>query len=303
MLKQKIQVLFLSCLILVCTVFTVHAETAGRQLPLDQEKLQAVGKQDSRGEACSCYALAYCRTILDGTVHSFSEYNQNGDTEFNVLCVWSKGGYASVTAESRQQVLQACYDSINAGRPLILHVRTKYSQHWVTVVGYRNVKNVKEMTEENLLIIDPLSGYDGTLLVNPYSLYDYRYIKTDKGSAAACVTQTEAAPENTPEADTPPADVPSADVPSVNVSEAGQEQLTGDADGNGSVNAGDALLVLKYAAQMTRLPDRDMEKADVNGDGVVNAKDALEILRHSAKMADVFSKDLQATCSSGISLP
>ena len=292
MLKQKIQVLFLSCVILVCTVFTVHAEAAGRQLPLDREKLQAVGKQDSKGEACSCYALAYCRTILDGTVHSFSEYNQNGDTEFNVLCVWSKGDYVSVTAENRQQVLQACYDSINTGRPVIIHVKTKYSQHWVTVVGYRNVKNPENMTEENLLIIDPLYGYDGTLLVNPYSLYDFRYIKTDKGSAAVSDTQTAAPPEN----------IPSADAPSVNVSEAEQKQLTGDADGNGTVDAGDALLVLQHAAQLGRLPDRRGQNADVNGDGVADANDALEILQHCAKLTDVFSKDLQAMGSSEIPL-
>ena len=291
MLKQKIQVLVLCCLILVCTVFTVHAEAAGRLLPLDREKLQAVGKQDSKGEACSCYALAYCRTILDGTVHSFSEYNQNGNTEFNVLCVWSKGGYASVTAENRQQVLQACYDSINAGRPLILHVKTKYSQHWVTVVGYRNVEDVKEMTEENLLIIDPLSGYDGEVLVNPYSLYDYRYIKTDKGSAVVSDSQTAA----------PSVNAPSADAPSVSVPETEQKQLTGDVDGNKTVNAADALMILRHAAQIVHLPERTMEISDVNGDGIVNAKDALEILQHSAKITDAFSKNLRAIGSGGIS--
>ncbi len=297
MLKQKIQVLVLCCLILVCTVFTVHAEAAGRLLPLDREKLQAVGKQDSRGEACSCYALAYCRTILDGIVHSFSEYNQNGNTEFNVLCVWSKGGYASVTAENRQQVLQACYDSINAGRPLILHVKTKYSQHWVTVVGYRNVENVKEMTEENLLIIDPLSRYDGEILVNPYSLYDYRYIKTDKGSAVVSDTQTAV-----PSVNTPSADAPSADLPTGNVQEAEQKQLTGDVDENGTVNAVDALMILRHAAQIGQLPAQALETSDVNGDGVVDAKDALEILQHCAKLTDAFSKNLHAVVSDEISL-
>ena len=54
------------------------------------------------------------------------------------------------------------------------------------------------------------------------------------------------------------------------------EAIPGDVDGNGSVNANDALAVLRAALGI----GADVGSAgDVNGDGVVNANDALMILR------------------------
>ncbi len=56
--------------------------------------------------------------------------------------------------------------------------------------------------------------------------------------------------------------------------------LPGDADGNGTVNANDALLVLRYSLSVgSSIPDPGA--ADVDGNGVINANDALMILRCS----------------------
>ena len=55
-----------------------------------------------------------------------------------------------------------------------------------------------------------------------------------------------------------------------------QPVLPGDVDGNGSVNANDALTVLRAALGLV---DEVGSEGDVNGDGVVNANDALMILR------------------------
>ena len=56
--------------------------------------------------------------------------------------------------------------------------------------------------------------------------------------------------------------------------------LMGDADGNGTVNANDALMILRYALGIiSSLPHP--ENCDVDGNGSINANDALMVLRYS----------------------
>ncbi len=57
----------------------------------------------------------------------------------------------------------------------------------------------------------------------------------------------------------------------------------GDADCGKSVNARDALLVLRFVARLTGYGGC-MAAADVNCDGRVDARDALLILRYAAKL-------------------
>lgn len=59
---------------------------------------------------------------------------------------------------------------------------------------------------------------------------------------------------------------------------------TGDVDGNGSINAQDALLVLKYAAKLGDLTDAQFKAANVDDSISVNATDALNILKYAAKI-------------------
>lgn len=61
------------------------------------------------------------------------------------------------------------------------------------------------------------------------------------------------------------------------------EVKSGDADGDGTVTAKDALLALKFSAGSVTLTDAQKAAADVDGDGVVTAKDALAILKASAQ--------------------
>ena len=53
--------------------------------------------------------------------------------------------------------------------------------------------------------------------------------------------------------------------------------LPGDINSDGSVNANDALTVLRFA--LGSITDINNAAADVNGDGIVNANDALMVLR------------------------
>ena len=58
-----------------------------------------------------------------------------------------------------------------------------------------------------------------------------------------------------------------------------QPVIPGDADGNGEVNANDALTVLSFSMGLIDPSEIDLAAADFDGDGSVTALDALTILR------------------------
>ena len=60
--------------------------------------------------------------------------------------------------------------------------------------------------------------------------------------------------------------------------------VLGDVDRNESVDAADALEVLKYAAKLTDMEDIQKLAADVNKDLLIDASDALDILKYAAKL-------------------
>ena len=60
----------------------------------------------------------------------------------------------------------------------------------------------------------------------------------------------------------------------------------GDVNGDGKVNSTDAVLILRYAAQLG--VDIDTAAADVNGDGKINSTDAVLILRYAAQLITKF---------------
>ena len=66
------------------------------------------------------------------------------------------------------------------------------------------------------------------------------------------------------------------------------EILIGDVDGNGKVDTFDAVVVLKYAAEMIQLDDNQLKAADTNKDGTVNTFDAVLILKYAADMITEF---------------
>ncbi len=62
--------------------------------------------------------------------------------------------------------------------------------------------------------------------------------------------------------------------------------MKGDVNGDGTVTATDALIVLQYDVKLIE-PPADKRAADVNGDGVITATDALLILQHDVNLIDL----------------
>lgn len=169
---KKILSVVLTIVLFVCMTVTSQISTGASStytMPLNGNLLSAVGAQNHNGYACSCYALAYCRTIIDGRVHNYSEYNRYGNTETNVDCIWSRGNCTSKNANSTKALLRTCYDYVNNNLPLMIHVTSSYGQHWLTVVGYQNVSDPNNMVASNLIVIDPWYGYPPR--TNGYSIH------------------------------------------------------------------------------------------------------------------------------------
>ncbi len=62
----------------------------------------------------------------------------------------------------------------------------------------------------------------------------------------------------------------------------------GDVNGDGKIDAKDALEVLKYAVDKVQFTEQQSLVAEVTGDGDINAKDALEILKYSVNKITQF---------------
>ncbi len=133
-------------------------------LNIDWSIIKGVGKQAPNSEACSCFALAYCRSMLDGKAHKWYEYNSDGwgTSETNVWCNWGKGRYTNDGIPSKDEVFRRLYNEVSSGDPIIVRVSGRGSiNHYVVVVGISNATETGTLSEANFLIIDTIanSGY------------------------------------------------------------------------------------------------------------------------------------------------
>ena len=150
-------------IVLLCTPIlgiNAKAQTDGENvykkmvLSFDTNLIKAVGHQDLSGAACSCFAMAYARTITDKKEHYFYEYNVYGDDQYSVYCDWGKGLYYGHGVETEKEAYFELYNAITKGKPAIAQVNGS-PQHYVTVVGFENVDSIDSLGPSNFLILDP----------------------------------------------------------------------------------------------------------------------------------------------------
>ena len=68
-----------------------------------------------------------------------------------------------------------------------------------------------------------------------------------------------------------------------------KQQILGDVNEDGEINFLDAIMVLRYDAEIIELEESQLKAADVNGDGEVNFLDAIMILRYDAEIISSFN--------------
>ncbi|MBQ9950391.1 MAG: Ig-like domain-containing protein [Clostridia bacterium] len=74
----------------------------------------------------------------------------------------------------------------------------------------------------------------------------------------------------------------------ITVTEAEPEYILGDVNGDGVVNTGDAVMILRHVAELIELTPEQLLPADANKDDVVNTGDAVAILRFAAGIITEF---------------
>ena len=143
--------------------------SSSKTLNINWAHITQVGNQASRkwngskwvsSDSCACFTMAYSRTILDGRVHYWSEYNINpGNDQYNACASWSEAGYRKGYSSSQNEVFKKAYDSINNNRPFVVFVQgSRSSWHYITIVGYLGVTSTNTLSATNFLIIDSCPG-------------------------------------------------------------------------------------------------------------------------------------------------
>lgn len=126
------------------------------EFPYNSALIRSIGWQkgnSAHGSCCAAYACAYGDSLLLNRA--------NNHTQYGCYCTWPNWG-------TRKYNMKDVYDQINAGKPVVLHVKNKPgwgtagNQHWVTVIGYVGVSNANGIGMGNLVILDP---YDGAKII------------------------------------------------------------------------------------------------------------------------------------------
>ncbi len=124
------------------------------RLELDRGLLEQVGHQTG-GQSCACFALAYCRTLLDGKAYSYSDFNM-GRSEYDAYCNWYAGSYDSYSYTQAYEVYERIYRELCEGHPTALLIHgSATAHHYVAVVGFEQIETGSLLGPGNFVILDP----------------------------------------------------------------------------------------------------------------------------------------------------
>ena len=111
------------------------------------------------GQACACFSLAYCRTILDGASYSYADFSL-GTSEEDAYASWTLGAYAGYFPSDKQSAYEFIFTELCRGKPVVIRVEGPHTeQHYVAVVGFENVTDGLALSSYNFLILDPGDPY------------------------------------------------------------------------------------------------------------------------------------------------
>lgn len=133
-----------------------EAERRDKRLEYDPALIEAIGSQSADGHwgCCPGYSCAYGDAIITGQATDHSAYTCH-------CCTWPGwgGGNSSFRSlGSNAALLGEAYDEIAAGRPTVIHVAGSSGEHWICLMGYRDVEDAGNLTLDNFYALDPVTG-------------------------------------------------------------------------------------------------------------------------------------------------
>ena len=145
-----------------------EAEKRDKRLGFDPALIEAVGNQTADGHwgCCPGYSCAYGDAVLTGKATDHSAYTCR-------CCTWPGwgGGDSSFRSlGSNAALLREAYDEISAGRPTVVHVTGSSGEHWICLIGYREVDNADGLALGNFYALDPVTGSE-IVASDGYELY------------------------------------------------------------------------------------------------------------------------------------
>lgn len=134
---------------------------SSKTIDMDLNLLNKVGKQTKYTNSCACFSAAYSRTIVENKVYQWSYFDYiTPKKEETAKCKWY--GMAQGKVSSPIDVYKKAYQTINNNKPMVIFVKAKWGklsgQHYVVIIGYKNVTSVNSLGPGNFIILDPLTG-------------------------------------------------------------------------------------------------------------------------------------------------
>ncbi len=279
----------------------IYLDGSGSVSPSVTYENIATGKYFIKNKGNGAYLnVAYGTDEDKTTIHSY----EFGNYDSQVYSITSTGnGYEMMPLCSTTRVVNPFADNVVSGKTVNLYHKTNESSQWWKFQpvsgGYviRNVQNPNVcITDGNTLHVDEYSGSDNQIWVLEKACTISYHANGGTGAPAASrvrggysTTVSSAKPSRTgyrflgwslQSGGTTASYQPNQTITLQNDTTLyAVWSAYGDVDGNKSVNAEDALVVLKTVVGKTTLTYQQKTYADVNGDGTVNAQDALLILQ------------------------